>query len=139
MLLDDNSTDGTVNYIENIYKLDSKVKVCKLISSVNVGINSQINKLVRATSGKYIFMYSCDDRMPKNGLSVLVQSLMAEAGTNKTIYTFPKEFSETKDLEYKKINYDKKVKIGYGKFKVEIDTFHAAGAIYTAIVIYVLR
>ena len=55
---------------------------------------------------------------------------MAEAGTNKTIYTFPKEFSETKDLEYKKINYDKKVKIGYGKFKVEIDPFCAAGAIY---------
>ena len=50
--LDDKSTDGTVNYIENIYKLDSKVKACKLISSVKWDkfTNKQISQGKRLAS-----------------------------------------------------------------------------------------
>lgn len=73
--IDDGSTDGTFEVIEETIKQNNKIKNIKIIKKENGGPNSAREEGVRVANGDYIFFMDGDDILPPNAISSLSKEL----------------------------------------------------------------
>jgi glycosyltransferase involved in cell wall biosynthesis len=70
VVVNDGSTDNTLEILKNFEKKDARVKV---ISQSNGGVSSARNTALKVAKGEYITYVDADDSLPKNALSDLVE------------------------------------------------------------------
>ncbi len=73
LILDDGSTDGTLQVLQNYAKKDSRIKILK--NETNKGIPFSRNKLQKEARGKYLTIMDSDDQMFKDLLEKSVYVL----------------------------------------------------------------
>lgn len=72
VVVNDGSTDNTLEILERLAKKDSRINV---ISQENGGVSAARNTALKAVKGKYITYVDADDSVPENAIETLV-SLM---------------------------------------------------------------
>jgi len=59
LIIDDGSSDGSYNLIQNYSKTDDRIKLFK--NSKNLGLTKSLNKILKKSKGKYIARMDADD------------------------------------------------------------------------------
>jgi glycosyltransferase involved in cell wall biosynthesis len=72
LLVDNNSTDNSVNLIEQYCNLDSRLKYFK---EKTQGAAAARNKGIRNAKGEFIYFFDVDDQLYDNSLTVLLNCL----------------------------------------------------------------
>lgn len=84
LILDDGSTDGTLQVLQNYAKKDSRIKILK--NETNKGIPYSRNRLQKEARGKYLTIMDSDDQMLKELLEKSVYVLEHDTSL-VTVYT----------------------------------------------------
>ena len=85
-LVDDQSTDRTLNVATSLCKGDSKFRVHAL--SVNSGAGPARNKGVEFAGGKYLLFHDADDWLDKNALHSLKEHIEDQSYPDVTIFQY---------------------------------------------------
>ena len=93
LIRDDNSTDKTLEIIQNYHKKDKRIKIVN--TEKNVGVVKGRNFLIELASGKYIAFLDADDYWHSQKLEKQIQFMKEKnAGISCTEYTRVKENGE---------------------------------------------
>jgi glycosyltransferase involved in cell wall biosynthesis len=102
IILDDASTDNSVEVIERIARVDSRVKLVR--NERNIGVEATVNRLLGMATGDYLYSPSADDRIlpgffeksmtllaryPQAGLCSTIGRLIDEQGHDRGIRSLP--------------------------------------------------
>ena len=116
IIVDDGSTDGSINYAKNI-----KNKKINFFQTKNKGIEKAANKGFKKSNAKYVVRVDSDDYLSKNFVNIMLN----EANKSKASFIYS---------NYYLINSKKKLKINLPPFnKKEIlqrGDFLATGTVY---------
>lgn len=102
IVMDDASTDNSVEVIENFVRRDPRVRLVR--NERNVGVEQTVNRLLELASGEYVYSPSADDRVlpgffeksmrllaqhPEAGLCSTVGRLIGEQGEDRGVRCLP--------------------------------------------------
>ncbi len=73
LILDNNSSDNTINILKELSKLDKKIKLFE--SKINHGAYGGLNYLMKFAKGKYIAIIDHDDIWQKNKIAIQIKFL----------------------------------------------------------------
>ena len=103
IIIDDGSTDNTVNVVKKIISGDKRVQ---LISQENAGVSSARNKGLEIATGKYVAFIDADDWVDREYISALVKRIKAD-NADISVCSFATEYEEgVKEKNYIKISKD---------------------------------
>lgn len=75
IIINDGSTDGTENILNEFYKSDSRIKI---INNMNKGVSFSRNLGIQESSGEYILFLDSDDEFAKDALKLLSEIVNRE-------------------------------------------------------------
>ena len=97
ILVDDCSTDGSVNIIEGFAKSDSRIKLIKLTENGGAGVAR--NTAIKAATGRFIAFLDSDDFWHKDKLKLQVDFMLKnDYAFTYTQYYIVNEYSEVNKL-----------------------------------------
>ena len=80
IIIDDNSTDKTLDICKNIKKKDNRIKI--LNNKKNLGVGETRNKGLLKAKGKYVLFIDSDDKMKKKSLLSIWRETSKNEGIN---------------------------------------------------------
>lgn len=119
IIIDDCSTDGSVDKVEKYMEKNLKDKNIKFLKNVkNIGVSATRNKGLDISSGEYIMFLDADDKLKKNFYREILPLLQNK---NLEMICLTREYSSLKKIEvnYKEILPLEKIKISDFFYEVE--------------------
>lgn len=119
IIIDDCSTDGSVDKVEKYREKNFKDKNIKFLKNVkNIGVSATRNKGLDISSGEYIMFLDADDKLKKNFYREILPLLQNK---NLEMICLTREYSSLKKIEvnYKEILPLEKIKISDSFYEVE--------------------
>lgn len=119
IIIDDCSTDGSVDKVEKYMEKNFKDKNIKFLKNVkNIGVSATRNKGLDISSGEYIMFLDADDKLKKNFYREILPLLRNK---NLEMICLTREYSSLKKIE---VNYNEilpleKIKISDSFYEVE--------------------
>ena len=96
LAIDDGSTDGSLEIIKNIAKIDDRVKI---FHQENKGVSSARNLGIENSSGKWITFIDSDDYLDENSICKMIESV-EEKECDIGVYAFQREFGEKYEIDF---------------------------------------
>lgn len=100
LLIDDNSTDNTINEIEKVIQGKKNIKFIK--NSENLGLTKNLNKLISMAKGEYIARMDADDISDSTRIAKQVQYLIANPEIS-IVGSYGKYINDEDEIEEEKI------------------------------------
>lgn len=119
IIIDDCSTDGSVEKVEKYMEKNFKDKNIKFLKNVkNIGVSATRNKGLDISSGEYVMFLDADDKLKQNFYREILPLLQNK---NLEMICLTREYSSLKKIEinYKEILPLEKIKISDSFYEVE--------------------
>lgn len=119
IIIDDCSTDGSVDKLEDYIDKNFKAKNIKFLkNNRNIGVSATRNKGLKISNGKYIMFLDADDKLKKNFYGDVLPLLQNE---DLEMICLTREYSSLKKIEvdYKEILPLEKIKISDSFYEIE--------------------